>query len=455
MIERNWEILNKNLFRLVLSLALPGVISTLLIGIQNFVDAVVAGQLLGESALAAISITFPITLILSGLANLIGVGSASVFSRAIGAKDYVTKRKILNNLFFLILIASIICTFLGYIFTDNLIILIGGRNEIFQYGSSYLKVLFLGSIFSISGIAINIVIRSEGKIFLATFYIGIAVFINIFLNIFFVKFIGLAITGIASATVISMLIFSFLNLRYFIKTQNINTSLNTVISKNNFSVKLLKEVISIGISAMFIEILILFQHSLIFKAIALNGTDRDITFMGACLKAFLLAMNIASGFSISFQPIVGINYGAQKYSRVKKSLILFSVSGAFILTLIWLYMQLFPYASIRLLLPSFNLVEEDILHFRATIFLIPLFPFAFCGITFFQAIGNGLLAAIFVLSRQILLFIPILYLCQRLFGITGIYLSLVIVDIFIIAVGGVFIAIEFQKMSRRSINSNY
>ncbi len=123
--------------------------------------------------------------------------------------------------------------------------------------------------------------------------------------------------------------------------------------------------------------------------------------------------------------------------------------------LIWLYMLLLPDALIGVLLPSLNLFEEDILHFRATIFLIPLFPLAFCIITLFQALGNGMLAAILVLSRQILLFVPILYLCQRLFGITGIYLSLVIVDIFIIAVSGVFTAIEFKKMSRRSINYNY
>ncbi len=232
----------------------------------------------------------------------------------------MTKRKVLNNLFILTLIASAICTSVGYIFSDDLIFFIGGRNEIFQYGTSYLKVIFLGSIFSISGIAANIVIRSEGKILLATFYTSISVLANIFINLVFVKVINLGITGIAFATVISMLIFSFLNLRYLINNQNLSISLNTLLYENIFSVQLVKEVIEIGISAMFIETLILFQHSLIFKVIASNGTDRDIALIGASLKAFLLAMNIASGFSISFQPIAGINYGAKNYSRVKKKI---------------------------------------------------------------------------------------------------------------------------------------
>ncbi len=450
--KKNLQILNKNLFRLMLDLALPGVISTLLIGIQNFVDGIVAGQFLGESAFAAISITFPIILILSGLANLIGVGSASVFSRAIGAKDYVTKRKVLNNLFLLTLIASVICTFLGYTFSDTLIIFIGGRNEIFQYASSYLKVIFLGTVFFLSAQAIKIVINAEGNIGLATLYTGISVGLNIFLNLFFIEVIDLGIIGIAFATVISMLVLCFLNFKYIIKNQNINLRLSTLLYGNYFSIKLVKQVIFIGISAMFIDMLTLFQHGLIFKAIALNGTDRDIAFMGACLKVFVLCIDIALGFSIGFQPIAGINYGAKNYSRIKNSLILFAVSGAFILMLLWLYMQLFSEAIIGLLLPSFNLAEKDILYFRATIFLIPFFPFAFCSITLFQNIGKGLLAAMLVLSRQILLFVPILYLCQKLLGITGIYFSLIIVDILIIALVGVFTVIELQKMSLKSIH---
>ncbi len=448
MTQKTEKILESNLFQLMFHLTLPAVLSTLLFGIQNFIDAIFAGQFLGGSAFAAISMTYPITFIISGLAKLIGGGSASIFSRAIGARDNITKRKVLNNLFLLTLVTSVICTFIGYIFSDRLIILIGGTNEIFQQASSYLKVIFLGSIFLISGMAGNMLIHSEGKIRLATFYIAIAVFTNIIGNIFFVKVLNLEITGIAYATLISMLVFSFLNFRYVVKTQRFNISLSFLLKGDNWSSQLIKKIVLIGIPGLLFNILALFQHSLIYKTVALNGTDRDLILMAASLRIFILTTNIASAFAIGFAPVAGINYGARNYSRVKKSLILFSVSGGFVLMFIWLYMQLYSQTFVGFFLPSFSLTEQDILRFKIIIFLIPIFPFAFCNIKLFQAIGNGILPAFFLISRQILLLIPILYFCQKIFGITGIYLSLLIVDIIVVLVSVFFTRVEFKKMSQ-------
>ncbi|MEC4811957.1 MAG: MATE family efflux transporter, partial [Scytonema sp. PMC 1069.18] len=173
------EILNGNLIKLMFKLSIPSVLGMLLIGLTTFVDALCAGQLIGETALAAISLAMPLTSIAIGVAMSVGVGSASVLSRAIGSGDAKTQSKIFGTLTILSLIISSFITVVGCSFAKELISFMGGEGEVAAYGADYFKTYMLGSVFLVIAVSSSQLIKAEGKIPLATLFAGLYVFINI------------------------------------------------------------------------------------------------------------------------------------------------------------------------------------------------------------------------------------------------------------------------------------
>ncbi|NJO31106.1 MAG: hypothetical protein HC874_28815 [Richelia sp. SL_2_1] len=143
------EILNGNLVAIMFKLSIPGIIGMLLVGLNSFLDALFAGQLIGQNAFAGISLALPLTSIVTGCAVSVGVGSASVMSRAIGSEDINIESKILGNLTVISVIISFFIAAIGYIFGDELIRFMGGDGEVATYGVGYLKTYILGSIFFI------------------------------------------------------------------------------------------------------------------------------------------------------------------------------------------------------------------------------------------------------------------------------------------------------------------
>ena len=141
-----------------------------LVGLNSFLDALFAGQLIGQNAFAGISLALPLTSIVTGCAVSVGVGSASVMSRAIGSEDIKTESKILGNLTVISVIISFFIAAIGYIFGDELITFMGGDREVATYGVDYLKTYILGSIFFIPAVASNLLVKSEAKIRLATVF---------------------------------------------------------------------------------------------------------------------------------------------------------------------------------------------------------------------------------------------------------------------------------------------
>jgi Na+-driven multidrug efflux pump len=144
----------------------------LLIGLNTFLDALFAGQFISETALAAISLALPLTSILVGCAYCVGVGCASVLSRAIGSGDVKTQSKIFGTLVIMSVVISLFITILGYRFAEELISFMGGSGEVASYGASYFKIYSLGSVFYILAVASSQLIKSEGKIRLAMIFAG-------------------------------------------------------------------------------------------------------------------------------------------------------------------------------------------------------------------------------------------------------------------------------------------
>lgn len=441
------EILQGNLIKLMFKLSVPSILGILMLNLNSFIDALFVGRFIGENALAGISLAIPLTTIVTGFAGLIGVGSASVLSRAIGSEDLKTQSKIFGNIIVLSIIISSFITFIGYIFGQELIGFMGGNSEVTSEGTKYLKIYVLGSIFLILGEAFGEVINSEGNIRLNTIFNLIFVSVNILLNYIFITVYNWKIQGVAIATVIAMLVSCILNLSYFIAGKSI---IPVHLKKIAFAIDLLPKILSVGVSSLSDPVMILIQDFVTYNLIADYGKNIDIAFFGATIKVNSLMFIPIIGFAQALQPVIGINYGAKNYVRIKKAYLIFAIIGAILLLLIWLPLQIIPNVFLNLILPDVNFTTEDMINFRIISILIPIWPLAYCSNTLFLSIGKPQVVLLAIFLRTIVLNVPMVILFSKIIGLRGIYIGLALADFIFMLLVFFLTAKEFSYLSKRN-----
>ncbi len=437
------EILNENLWRLTWTMSFPAIIAMSINAINTFVDGLFVGQYVGQNALAAISLVLPLTMITNGFSALIGMGSSSLLSIAIGSEDVDIQKKVLGTLTILSLLISLVLTGLGWVYAYELLALMGGSGEIQELGVIYYRIILIGAFFRIYAVAANTLIRAEGKIKEAMIYSIITTLINIVLNPIFIVYLDMGIEGAAWSTVVAMVIFTLFDVWYFYIGKR-----NTYpIDLKRFSLegKLLKPILAVGVSAMMLQIMFFVQQVVVFRSLAHYGGDWDIAFMGACYRIFLIALIPGFGFAQAMQPIVGINYGADKFARVKKSFRIFTISYTVFLLLTWGFVMLFPEISLKWMLPEADFSQQDIWNYQMMLSSMPLFPFFMMATTLFQAIGNAKAAGLAMVGREIILFVPIVLLLPLWVGIPGIYATLIPVNFIMLGITFWMVNRQFRK----------
>lgn len=176
------KLLTESPRKLMFQLCTPAIIGMVVIGLYSFMDGVFAGQLVGEQAMGAISVAFPLTFFNSGISTLIGVGSASILSRAIGKKNQKIIDTIMGNLIAWVILFSTVIMILGLTFTTQLLQISGASGEILELGVRYLRIIFIGSIFVNFAQSANMVIRGEGLMKKAMLIMGFGAILNIILD---------------------------------------------------------------------------------------------------------------------------------------------------------------------------------------------------------------------------------------------------------------------------------
>lgn len=423
------KILTDNLWKLMFTLSLPAVIAMSINGLNTFIDGLFVGQYVGQNALAAISLVLPLTMITNGFATLIGMGSASLLSIAIGNKDEEIQQKILGTATLLCIILSILLTILGWYFAYELLALMGGTGEIQELGVTYYRIILMGSFFRIYAIAINMLIRAEGKVAEAMLYAIVAALLNIILNVIFISYLGMGVEGAAWSTVIAMAVFTLLDIWYFYIVKK--ASFKISFTKFSLDKKLLKPIFSVGFSAMMLQLMFFVQQVIVFRSLTYYGKDWDITFMGACYRILLLILMPGYGLAQALQPVIGINYGAKNYKRVKNAFYIFLKSYIIFLTFIWVFVMMFPKLILGWMIPDGSFTKTDFINYFLMMVCTPIYPFFLITTTLFQGIGKGKNASIILIAREIILFIPIVLLLPIWFDISGVYSTYAPVNIIV------------------------
>ena len=439
------KLLTENPWKLMISLSVPAILGQFIVGLYAFVDSIYVGQMVGTDAMSAVSAASPFVLVNNAIAVLVGIGSGSVLSRAVGKKDQETIDKIMGNLAFLVILLSSLVMLVGITFAPKFLSLSGASGEVLEMGVSYLRTVYLGSIFVNFMQGANMVIRAEGRMGTAMGIMAAGAILNIILDpVFIVLLPSRGPQAVAIATVISQFVQAMATLVYFLKKSPVVRFHGIKPAK-----ELNPEIISVGASAMLMQIMMLVQMTVVYNTAVRFGGDNQIALMGAAQKVMQLAFVPIWGMSQGMQPAVGTNFGAKEYERVRKLTNVFIIGSTCLASIFFLIIEIFPIQILSAFITDINIVETGLRNFRLMYCIFPTYGLLIMVVTYFQSLGKAKKAGFLVILRQLVLVVPLVLILPHLLGgnVLGVWLALPLNDIIILLVALVLIREEYKKLN--------
>ncbi len=445
------QLLTATPLQLIISLSISAIVGMVVVGLYSLMDRIFVGQLIDEVAMGAVSVSYPFTLINTGVSTLIGVGSASVLSRAVGKKDQDTIDKIMGNLIALNLIFGIIITAVGMIFTRQLLALSGAEGEILNNAERYLRIIFAGSLFVNFAQSSNMIMRGEGLLKKAMVFSAGSAVLNIILDPILISLLqpnGMGIDGAAYATIFSQFVYAAAMLWHF-KAKSQNVRIHGV----RIEKSLVSEIFGVGFSAMLMQVMTLVQQTVLYNVASHHGGESWQIILGAALSTQSFAFIPLWGMSQGFQPAVGTNFGAKQYDRVKQVTKGFIV-GATVLTLIfYIPIQLAPTTLLSWFIKDAELVSQGVTPFRILFSTYILLGFLIMAITLMQSLGKASKASVLVMLRQIVLFIPLAIIMPMIggLGVTGVFVAPALTDLVVVILAIFMVASVFKDLTKQAV----
>lgn len=420
--------LEEHIGRLLFKFIAPASLGMLSIAICGIFDTIFVGKFVGTFAIAALTLALPLFMIISALANTIGVGGAAIWSLESGAKNYDKANKVFGNAVFLLLVTGISLSFTGYFFIDYVLQFLGTPSDVYAYAKSYISIFSLAAIFILFTIGLNSFIRAEGKPKIAMTILFVAAFLNIALDVLFIVIFKWGITGAAlailgaNATSAAMVVGHFAFDRTIMKFSQRSFSLDPAI---------LYEIIKVGTASFCRQISIGVMHyivniSVVWYAGASAGLFLAIA--GISMKCIMFILMPVIGVTQGMQPIIGFNYGAKNYPRAKKAIILAMITASCIASVTWLVIMINPKFVLGLFSNDQILIEKGYNIIRLIVLMMPIVAAQTTGAGLFQILKKTRLATSLALLRQVFLMVPIVLIMPLYFRLDGIWYGIPVAD---------------------------
>lgn len=416
---------DNNIPRVLFKLSLPAVTGMLVMALYNVVDTIFVGRGAGSLAIAALSIVFPIQMIVMALGQLLGIGGGSIISRALGEKDLGKVQETTGTIFMTNIVLSLLLTVISLLIKQPLLKLFGASEAIYPFAKDYYEVIMLGTIFFVTGMSLNNLFRAEGFAKVAMLSMVIGAVGNIILDPIFIFVFEMGIRGAAIATIISQFA-SICYAGWFIASGR--SILKVKFSEIKFRLSILREIFVIGMASFIRNIagslvFAIFNHSL-----AHYGGDIAIAAYGVIQRVLKFVTMPLVGIAQGLQPIAGYNYGAKKFTKLFEvnrtafiwSFVIASLGLATVLLFSTGIMQVFSDDEQLIAMGSEGL--------RLMLALIPLGAFNIVATTIFQALGKALPSLVLSMSREILFLIPLILILPSQIGLKGIWLTMPLAD---------------------------
>lgn len=442
------ELGNLGIVRLLVKFSIPAIIGMVVNMLYNVVDRIYIGNIpdIGGLAITGVGITMPVTSIITGLGMLIGIGTSASISLSFGSGKRKLAQKYLGNGLTAIIIISLIVAIFGNVFATGILGIFGASENTMPYALAYIRPLMIGTICNLCAFGLNHSINSDSnpKIAMSTMLIG--AIINIVLDPIFIFVLGLGIQGAAYATVISQFVAGCWVIYYFTKSSKSTIKLNKEDMMLNGEI--IKKILMIGLAPFCMQVAGSIVQVIANNALMTYGGDLAIGAMAVITSVCTRFIMPIFGLNQGAQPIIGYNYGAKKYDRVKKTYLYGLIACTAVLLLSWIFIVMLPEKAIGMFNNDPMLTDIAVNGIRVYLFVLPLIGVQMTASNYYQAIGKPKKSMLLGLSRQVLMLIPAFLILPKFMGLEGVWLAGPIADGIAVILSGIIIIREMRTLGK-------
>ncbi|AQM59141.1 MATE family efflux transporter [Clostridium baratii] len=438
------------ILKLLLSFSIPAIVGMVVNTLYNIIDRMYIGRIegIGPLALTGVGITMPIMTIILAFGMLVGIGTAARVSLKLGEHNKDSAEEHLGNAFTLIIIISIAITILGLMFLDPILGVFGASENTEIYARQYMQIIFIGTIVNMLSFGLNHSIRSDGSPKVAMLSMLIGAITNIILDPVFIFGFGMGVRGAAIATVISQILTTVWILQYFTVGKSI-----IKLKMNNLKLKLpiIISIFSIGMSPFSMQLAASVVQVLANNSLKEYGGDLAIGAMTIISSVSMIFLMPIFGINQGSQPIIGYNYGAKQYDRVKETVKYGAIAATIIVVIGWIVTQSAPQVLIAIFNNDPELVGIATNGIKIYLFMMPLVGFQVISSNYFQSIGKAKISMFLSLLRQVILLIPCILILPKIFELNGIWLSGAVCDGLSSLITGIIFFYSVKKLKSEDV----
>ncbi len=410
--------------RNIVHMAVPMTVAQLVNVLYNVVDRMYIGRLPDASTLAltGMGLCFPIVSVITAFANLFGTGGAPLCSIARGMKNEERAQKIMGLSFTMLVITGVLLTLFVRIFSRPILYLFGASDDTYLYAADYLNIYILGTVFVMISLGMNQFINSQGFAKTGMLTVMLGTVANIILDPIFIFVFDMGVKGAAYATVISQFLSAVWVLLFLTGKRAI---LKLKFSYMHFHLKTAGEICGLGLSGFIMSVTNASVQMVCNKMLGIYGGDLYVAVMTVLNSIRDIISMPVLGLTNGAQPVLGFNYGAKKYDRVKAGIRFMSISCIIYTFAIWALVVIFPALFIRLFNSEPDLLTSGVPALRLYFFGFFMMALQFAGQSAFVALGFSRHAVFFSLLRKVIIVIPLTIWLPSVagLGVNGVFLA--------------------------------
>ncbi|MGM9735623.1 MAG: MATE family efflux transporter [Candidatus Cryptobacteroides sp.] len=439
------ELGTERIGRLLKQYALPAIIAQTASSLYNMVDSIFIGHGVGPLAISGLAVTFPLMNLSTAFGTLVGLGGATMLSVLLGQRNYQAADKVLGNVLTMNTVISLVFMAVALIFIDPILYFFGASENTLPYAKDYMRIILYGNVITHLYFGMNNLMRSSGNPKKAMALTIFTVLLNTVLDPIFIFVLGLGIKGAAWATVISQTAALCIVLGHFNNKTRIPHFEKGFF---RFDRRIAKDSLAIGFGPFLMNSAACLVTLFINQQLRKYSGDLGIGAYGICNRLTFMFVMICIGLNQGMQPIAGYNYGARKYSRVKKVFKITSLYATAVTGVCFLISIFIPEMAVKLFTSDPELVEMSGKGLRIMNMAFVLAGSQMISTNLFQCLGMVNKSIILSLSRQILMLIPLLYLLPLEFGGLGVWMSFPISDTLAFILTAILLVRLFRKLGK-------
>lgn len=430
--------------KLLIKYSVPAIIGMMVNALYNVVDRMFIGNIpgVGPMAITGLGVTMPIMTIILAFGMLVGIGATTNISIKLGQGKRKEAEHIVGNSITLALIIGIILTVVGTIFSDSILKVFGASESTLIYAKSYMSIILLGTIFSISAMVFNNIIRGDGNPKLSAIIMAAGCATNIVLDAVLIFGFNMGIQGAALATIASQGLTAIWGFSYYLKGKS---NLKFKKSSLKLDMNIVKIIFAIGSAPFAMQLATSLVQVISNNALRTYGSDLAIGAMATISSIVMIFLMPSFGLVQGMQPIVGFNYGAKNYDRAIKTFKLSLLSSSIFFIVGALLIQFVPQVLVGMFNRDPQLMDITVNGLRKYSFALPIVGISIVGTNYIQSSGKAKVAMVLSLLRQVIILIPMILILPKFLGLNGVWFAQPTADIIASAITAIVLIKEIRS----------